>query len=115
MIKPNVGMGAVKLVLQIYCHHPFREWWGTVYFKENSMFIFSDLEGVFFYEFCLNKIIQEKVKVEHCGFIPSKNKNNFKKVKAKCPVVEKLLSELWYLEYYAAIKNHDYVAYVVKW
>lgn len=35
-------------------------------------------------------------------------------MKAKCLIVEKL-SELWYMEYYAAIKNHVYVAYVVKW
>lgn len=46
-IKPNVVPGAVKLVHQLYGHHPFREWWGTVYFKKNNTFVCSDLEGVF--------------------------------------------------------------------
>lgn len=41
-------------------------------FKKN-MFIFSDLEGIFLCIY-LNKIIQEKVKIEHCGVIPSSNK-----------------------------------------
>lgn len=48
MIKPDVGLGAVKLVHQLYGHHPFREGWGTVYFKKNNMLICSDLEGGFF-------------------------------------------------------------------
>lgn len=72
MIKPNVGIGAVKLVHQIYCCYHFREQCGNVCVKKN-MFIFSDLEGIFLCIY-LNKIIQEKVKIEHCGVIPSSNK-----------------------------------------
>lgn len=65
----------MKLVHQVpNCHHPFREWWGTVYFKENNMFMLSDLEGIYFCEFYLNIIIQEKAKIEHCDFIPGNNK-----------------------------------------
>lgn len=74
MIKPNVGMGAVKLVPQVYCHHPFREQWVTVYFKETNMFILSDPGGIFVCEFYLNKIIHEKNKSLALWFISSYNK-----------------------------------------